>query len=48
MGQMVSEAVRAAEALAPEGISARVVNVSSLKPVDEAALLGYAEGMRES
>lgn len=46
MGQMVSEAVWAAEALELEGISVRVVNVSSLKPVDEAALLGFAAGMR--
>jgi len=46
MGQMVSESVWAAEALELEGISARVVNVSSLKPVDEAALHEYARGMR--
>jgi transketolase len=46
MGQMVSEALFAAESLAAEGIDVRVVNVSSLKPVDSAALLGYAAGMK--
>jgi transketolase len=46
MGQMVSEAVWAADALAREGIDARVVNVSSLKPVDESALLEFARGTR--
>ena len=46
MGQMVSESLWAAAALAQEGISARVVNVSSLKPVDEAALRDFARGMR--
>jgi transketolase len=46
MGQEVSEAVWAAEALAGEGISARVVNVSTLKPADEAAIVELARGMR--
>ncbi|NJD09805.1 MAG: transketolase family protein [Gemmatimonadetes bacterium] len=46
MGQMVSEAVRAADALAAEGSGARVVNVSTLKPVDEAALIALARGFR--
>jgi len=46
MGQMVSEALWAADSLALDGISARVVNVSTLKPVDEAALLAFATGVR--
>jgi transketolase len=45
-GIMVWKAVQAAELLAARGISARVVNVSSLKPVDEAAIKRYASGMR--
>jgi transketolase len=45
-GQMVSAALAAAEALEEEGISLRVVNVSSMKPVDEAALVSLAEGMK--
>jgi transketolase len=46
MGQEVSEAVWAAEELEREGISARVVNVSTIKPADEAAILRLAHGMR--
>jgi transketolase len=45
-GQMVSVALAAAEALATEEISLRVVNVSSMKPVDETALVSLAEGMK--
>jgi transketolase len=45
-GQMVSIALAAAEALAEEEISLRVVNVSSMKPVGEAALVSLAEGMK--
>jgi transketolase len=45
-GQMVSAAVTAAEILAAEGLSLRVVNVSSMKPVDEAALISMADGMK--
>ena len=44
-GQMVSEALAAAEALRSGGISLRVVNVSTLKPADEAALQECARGM---
>jgi transketolase len=36
MGQMVSEALLAAESLTAQGVSLQVVNVSTLKPVDEA------------
>jgi transketolase len=46
IGQMVSVALVAAESLAAEEISLRVVNVSSMKPVDEAALVSLAEGMK--
>jgi transketolase len=45
-GQMVSRALEAATLAAAKGISVRVVNVSSLKPVDEAALQAFAQGMR--
>jgi len=44
MGQMVSEAILAADGLESRGLSVRVVNVSTLKPVDEAALLDAARG----
>jgi transketolase len=46
MGQMVSEALSAAASLAAQAVSLRIVNVSTLKPVDEAALRGFAQGMR--
>jgi transketolase len=45
-GIMVSKAVEAAEALSALGVSTRVVDVSTLKPVDEGALRELAEGMR--
>jgi transketolase len=45
-GLMVSKALEAAAILASRGISLRVVNVSSLKPVDEDALKSMAEGMK--
>lgn len=46
MGVMVETALKAAETLATAGVSARVVNVSTLKPVDEAAIRAATEGMR--
>jgi transketolase len=46
MGQEVSEAIWAAEALAREGISVRVVNVGTVKPADENAVREFARGMR--
>ncbi len=46
MGQMVSEALVAAESLEARGVSARVVNVSTLKPVDEEAVRAFAQGMK--
>lgn len=44
-GVMVSKALAAAEELLKEGISLKVVNVSSLKPVDEKAILELAGGV---
>jgi transketolase len=44
-GQMVSFALAAADKVAAQGISLSVVNVSSLKPVDKAALCAMAEGV---
>jgi transketolase len=41
-GVMVVEALSAAEALAADGISAEVVDVFSVKPLDEATLLASA------
>lgn len=45
-GEMVSEAVKAAELLKKEGISAGVVDMYCLKPMDEAAVLQAAEQMK--
>jgi transketolase len=42
VGVAVSTALQAAEALASQGTSCRVVNVHTLKPVDEAAILEAA------
>ena len=41
-GVMVAEALAAADLLAAEGISAEVIDVSSIKPLDEATLLASA------
>ena len=41
-GLMVSEALVAAEALAAEGISARVLNMATIKPIDKDAILAAA------
>ena len=46
MGAMVAESLRAAEALQGEQISARVINVSTLKPVDESALRALGAGVK--
>jgi len=43
---MVSKALQAAEKLEEEGISVKVVNVSSLKPLDEEAIKTLANGMK--
>ena len=41
-GLLVEPALRAADALAGEGIEARVLNMASLKPLDEAAIVAAA------
>jgi transketolase len=41
-GIMVAEALEAAEALAAEGIEARVINVSSIKPIDAETIVQAA------
>ena len=45
-GQMVSLALQAADIVAAESLSLRIVNVSSMKPVDGAALRALADGMK--
>lgn len=42
-GTMVHRAIAAAKALATEGISARVVNMATVNPLDEAAIASAAE-----
>jgi transketolase len=45
-GSMVSKSLAAAQMLAEKGISARVLNVGTLKPLDRNAVIGFAEGVR--
>jgi len=45
-GLMVSESLRAADALAQEGIQARVVNMHTVKPLDEEAIVRAAAETR--
>jgi transketolase len=45
-GIMVSKALEAAETLSAEGVSLRVVNVSTLKPANESVLRELAQGMK--
>lgn len=42
-GIMTQQALQAAKMLAEEGISARVINMSSIKPIDEAAIVKVAK-----
>ena len=42
-GLMVDEAIRAGEALAQEGINARIINMSTVKPLDEEMVLKAAK-----
>jgi len=44
-GVMVSKALEAAAMLDKEGISARVINVSTIKPLDREAVIGFAAGV---
>lgn len=46
MGHMVSKALQTAEDLEKEGLSARVVNVSTLKPVRDEEIQKFAAGMK--
>lgn len=46
MGTMVSEALKAARELEREGVSAKVVNVSTIKPLDEDLIIDMARGMK--
>ena len=45
-GRMVYEALTAADKLSTLGISSRVVNVSTLKPVEDESIIKLAEGMK--
>ena len=45
-GVMVSMALKAAEELEKEGISLRVVNVSTLKPLNEEKIIQYAKDVK--
>ncbi len=45
-GVMVQQSLKAAELLKAEGISVRVINVSTIKPLDTEAILSYCEGMK--
>lgn len=45
-GVMVSKALEAAESLASSGISVRVLNVGTIKPLDRDAVVEYARGVR--
>ena len=45
-GHMVWEALQAAEALEAEGVSAEVINMATIKPLDEAALAASAAKTR--
>lgn len=45
-GLMVQRALRAADMLAEEGISAAVVNFHTIKPIDEECVLGYNARVR--
>jgi transketolase len=45
-GYMVYKSLKAAETLEKEGVSLRIVNVSTLKPVDEGAIKKLASGVK--
>jgi transketolase len=47
-GHMVSKSLEASELLDQEHIGARVVNVSTIKPMNGAAVLRETEGMRQA
>jgi transketolase len=43
MGLMISKCLKAAELLKQEGISARVINISTIKPIDEELIIQAAK-----
>ena len=45
-GIMVQQSIQAAKQLEEEGIGVRVVNVSTIKPLDTKALLGFCDGVK--
>ena len=45
-GVIVTKALQAAELLQSEGVSARVVSVSTIKPLDTSALMAYCRGVK--
>ena len=45
-GIMVQQSMEAAQMLAKEDISVRVINVSTIKPLDTEALLAYCDGVK--
>jgi transketolase len=45
-GIMCSKALEAARMLAEKGVSARVINVGTIKPLDGKAVVGFARGVR--
>ena len=45
-GVMVQKSMEAAKILAKEGISVRVVNISTIKPLDTKALIAFTEGVK--
>lgn len=45
-GVMISKSMEAAEKLAGEGISVKIVNVSTVKPLDKEAVLSHIEGAK--
>jgi transketolase len=45
-GYMVYKSLKAAETLSKVGVSVRVVNVSTLKPIDEKKIIELADGMK--
>lgn len=45
-GVMVSQAVKAAEIMVNEGVTVRVVNISTIKPLDKEALNSYCHGVK--
>ena len=44
-GVMVSRALEAAKSLESEGISTRVLNISTIKPLDREGVIRYADGV---